>query len=80
MPNPKRKFTRSRRDSRRAANWKLERPSLTPCQNPDCRRLRRDHVVCPHCGFYNGRIAIAPKTKKEKATEGPAQGEPKQES
>jgi len=67
MPNPKRKHTRSRRDSRRSQNWKLERPALTPCANPDCRKLRRSHVVCPYCGFYKGRIAIAPKQKKEKS-------------
>jgi len=40
---------------------------LTPCANPDCRKLRRSHVVCPYCGFYKGRIAIAPKQKKEKS-------------
>ena len=67
MPNPKRKHTRSRRDSRRSANWKLDRPSLTPCSNPACGRLRLDHTVCPSCGYYNGRIAVAPKQKKEKA-------------
>ena len=74
MPNPKRKHTRSRRDSRRAANWKLDRPSLTPCPNPECGRLRRDHMVCPHCGFYDGRLAVAPKQKKGKAAEGTAGG------
>ncbi len=66
MPNPKRKHTRSRRDSRRSQNWKLDRPALVPCSNPECRRLRPPHVVCPHCGFYGGKIAITPKQKKEK--------------
>lgn len=70
MPNPKRKHTRSRRDSRRAQNWRLERAALSPCPNPACGHLRRAHVVCPHCGFYNGRLAVAPKQKKEKAQEG----------
>ena len=71
MPNPKRKHTRSRRDSRRAQNWKLDRVAASPCPNPDCRRMRRPHTVCPNCGFYNGKIAVAPKQKKEKAGEGP---------
>lgn len=70
MPNPKRKHTRSRRNSRRAQNWKLDRVGQSPCPNPDCKRLRRPHVVCPHCGFYNGRIAVPPKHKKEKAGAG----------
>ena len=64
MPNPKRKHTRSRRDSRRSQNWKLERPSLSPCPNPSCRKVRPPHMVCPHCGFYNGRLVIAPKVEK----------------
>ena len=29
MPNPKRKHTRSRRDSRRSANWKLDAVPLS---------------------------------------------------
>ncbi|MBI5629352.1 MAG: 50S ribosomal protein L32 [Elusimicrobia bacterium] len=66
MPNPKRKHTRSRRDSRRSQNWKLERPALAPCSNPACGKLRRPHTVCPHCGSYGGQIAVAPKQKKSK--------------
>jgi large subunit ribosomal protein L32 len=66
MPNPKRKHTRSRRDSRRSQNWKLAVPSLSPCPHQACGKLRRSHTICPHCGFYNGKIVIAPKQKKEK--------------
>ncbi|OGR84016.1 MAG: 50S ribosomal protein L32 [Elusimicrobia bacterium RIFCSPHIGHO2_02_FULL_57_9] len=69
MPNPKRRHTRSRRDSRRSQNWKLDRLSMSPCANPDCGRLRPPHTVCPHCGFYNGKIAVVPK-RKEKTGEG----------
>lgn len=69
MPNPKRKHTRSRRDSRRAQNWRLRAPSLSPCPNPACGQLRRSHTVCPHCGFYNGRIVVAPRQKKGKGGE-----------
>ena len=70
MPNPKRKHTRSRRDSRRAANWKLDRFALSPCPQKDCGKLRLPHTVCPHCGFYNGRIAVPPKAKKGEAKGG----------
>ncbi len=68
MPNPKHKHTRSRRDSRRSQNWKLERPSLSPCPNPECKKVRPSHTVCPHCGFYKGKPVILPKAEKSKGT------------
>lgn len=70
MPNPKRKHTRSRRDSRRSANWKLEKSAMAPCSNPECGRLRPPHTVCPHCGFYKGKVVVAQKTKKGAAEGG----------
>lgn len=70
MPNPKRKHTRSRRDSRRAQNWKLDRIPLSVCSNPKCGKLHLPHTVCGECGFYNGRLVVAPKTKKSKGGEG----------
>ncbi|MBU2574414.1 MAG: 50S ribosomal protein L32 [Elusimicrobia bacterium] len=63
MPNPKRKHTPARRDSRRAANWKLEVKSLSSC--PQCGALRLPHRVCPACGVYNGKIE-APKKESKK--------------
>lgn len=69
MPNPKRKHTRSRRDSRRSANWKLDVLSASACSNPECGKKRPPHTVCPHCGWYGGRVAVAPKAKA-KASEG----------
>ncbi len=77
MPNPKRKHTRSRRDSRRSANWKLESPSLSVCSNKACGRLHPPHTVCPECGHYGGRLIVARKEKKGKGQtppEGGAQG------
>jgi len=68
MPNPKRKHTRSRRDSRRAQNWKLDAVTASAC--PNCKNLRPPHVICPSCGWYNGKLVLAPKTKKGKAAEG----------
>ena len=67
MPNPKRKHTRSRRDSRRAQNWKLDKTTASAC--PNCKNLKPSHTVCPSCGWYNGKLVVTPKTK-EKAHEG----------
>ncbi len=70
MPNPKRKHTRSRRDSRRAKNWTLDLPSFVACSNPACGKLRPPHRVCPHCGFYGDRVVVEPKAAKQKGEEG----------
>ena len=67
MPNPKRKFTRSRRDSRRAQNWKLELGGTSRCGQ--CGALRAPHRVCRSCGFYNGKLVVAAKVKKKKGPE-----------
>jgi large subunit ribosomal protein L32 len=71
MPNPKRKHTASRRDSRRASNWTVEVGSISKC--PHCGAARMPHRVCPKCGFYNGQLV---NPRKEKAKPG-ATGETK---
>lgn len=55
MGNPKRKFSKSRRD-KRAAQWKLERPDLGEC--PRCHEPVVSHRACPNCGYYRGREVI----------------------
>jgi len=62
MANPKRKHTRSRRDSRRANNWGLATPVAVNC--PQCQSSRLPHHVCPACGYYGGELIAPPKTKK----------------
>lgn len=69
MPNPKRKHTPSRRDSRRSANWKLEVKSLSSC--PQCGALRLPHIVCPACGAYNGKIEVPRKGSKKDEGQNP---------
>ena len=64
MANPKRKHTPSRRDSRRAQNFKLELGSLSRCSN--CGVSVMPHRVCPACGYYKGALDLAPKVKKDK--------------
>lgn len=65
MPNPKRKHTPSRRDSRRASNSKLTAGNASKC--PHCGAPRMPHRVCSSCGFYGNEL-IVPKKEKKKAT------------
>ena len=67
MPNPKRRHTRARRDSRRAQNWKLEIAGFCKCSN--CGALRRPHNICPSCGFYKDRVVKPVKSKEDKKKE-----------
>ena len=52
MGNPKRRFSNSRTDKRRA-NWKLEAPALVKC--PSCGEVKLMHNVCLNCGIYKGQ-------------------------
>lgn len=63
MPNPKKKHTQSRRDMRRAANWRVEALNSSKC--PQCGAPRLPHKVCGSCGFYNGELVIPRKEKKK---------------
>ena len=74
MPNPKRKHTRSRRDSRRSQNWKIRPAAISICSNPKCGLSVRPHTVCAECGFYKGKLVIARKVKKKDKGETPESG------
>jgi large subunit ribosomal protein L32 len=65
MPNPKRKHSPHRRDSRRSANFKLFALNSSKCSN--CGEPKLPHKVCPECGFYNGKLVIPRKVKKTEA-------------
>ena len=56
MAVPKRRTTRSKRDSRRANHDKVFPPALSRCTN--CGETMRPHRVCPACGYYKGRQVI----------------------
>lgn len=56
MPNPKRRHSKARRDSRRAHDH-LKSPGLSLC--PNCQEPKQPHRVCPHCGYYKGRPVMA---------------------
>jgi large subunit ribosomal protein L32 len=63
-PHPKRKHSKGRRDRRRAQDA-LVPHNLVACSN--CGSMRLPHVVCPNCGFYEGREIIEIKKEKKKA-------------
>ena len=67
MPNPKRKHTPHRRDSRRSANSKIEALNSNICSN--CGAPKLPHRVCPSCGFYDGKLIVPKKAKKSKKQE-----------
>lgn len=56
MAVPKRRVSRTKRDTRRSSVWKLDMPELVKCSN--CGDFRRSHRVCPECGYYNGRQVL----------------------
>lgn len=58
MPNPKRKWSKSRRDKRRT-HYKAEAPALSSCSN--CGEMKLSHRACPNCGYYAARSMFVPK-------------------
>ncbi|HEY3490884.1 MAG TPA: 50S ribosomal protein L32 [Candidatus Deferrimicrobiaceae bacterium] len=56
MPNPKRRGSKTRRDKRRT-HKKLSNPAINVC--PQCKQIKRPHMICQNCGTYNGREVIA---------------------
>jgi len=55
MPNPKRRFSKTRTAKRRTHD-KLEAPQLSTCSN--CGTAVLYHRICPECGYYRGKLAI----------------------
>lgn len=52
MPNPVKRHSRTRRNTRRAHDF-LKQPSLSLC--PQCHEVKMPHRICPKCGTYKGR-------------------------
>ncbi len=52
MPNPKRRHSAIRRDKRRT-HWKIDGAAVMNC--PNCNQPKQPHIICKHCGFYDGR-------------------------
>ncbi len=53
MGVPKRKPSRGKRRSRKAANSAFHLPQLSEC--PQCSAPYIPHRACPSCGYYRGR-------------------------
>ncbi|MEF9987783.1 MAG: 50S ribosomal protein L32 [Christensenella sp.] len=58
MAVPKSRTSKQRKHTRRA-HCKLTAPTVSSC--PQCHQPKLAHRVCPNCGYYNGRLAVAPK-------------------
>lgn len=56
MAHPKRKHSKQRTAKRRTHD-KAVAPTLAVCSN--CGELYVYHIVCPSCGYYRGKVAIA---------------------
>lgn len=55
MPNPNRKFSKTRRDKRRT-HYKAVASQTVVC--PNCGAMKLSHAACPECGYYNGRKIV----------------------
>jgi len=64
MPVPKRKRSKSRRDSRHA-NWGLKMKTFTQCQQ--CQHPLANHQACPECGYYKGVKVMRTKDERTKS-------------
>lgn len=53
MAVPKRKTSKARRDSRRAANTRMTAPNIIDC--PKCKAATVPHRECSECGYYHSR-------------------------
>ncbi|MCF8062774.1 MAG: 50S ribosomal protein L32 [Deltaproteobacteria bacterium] len=55
MAVPKRRKSKSKRDTRRSHHHAVL-PGVTEC--PQCHETVLPHRVCPHCGAYKGRTIV----------------------
>jgi len=61
MPNPKRRHSHQRKNSRRAHDFLTTR-SLSEC--PNCHETKLPHRACAKCGHYRDREIFAVAEKK----------------
>jgi large subunit ribosomal protein L32 len=53
MGVPKKRTSKMRRNRRRAANFKVEKVTVSTC--PNCKEPIQPHTACRSCGEYRGR-------------------------
>ncbi len=61
MAVPFRRTSKMKKAVRRS-HLALKAPGMITC--PNCGELTLAHRVCSSCGFYKGRLVVAPKTAK----------------
>ncbi|MHB1126009.1 MAG: 50S ribosomal protein L32 [Bacillota bacterium] len=57
MGVPKRRTSKAKKNSRRAAWKRIANPGLVEC--PQCHALRLSHRACASCGYYNNKKVLA---------------------
>lgn len=62
MAHPKRRHSHARTHRRRAHDA-IKAKSLSLC--PNCKEMKMPHRVCPHCGFYRGKMVVEPKEQTQ---------------
>lgn len=62
MANPKRKHSKTRRDTRRAHDA-LKPAGTVACSN--CGEPKAPHRVCSACGYYKGKQVLAVRVSAE---------------
>lgn len=55
MAVPARRTSKANKRMRRG-HIKLATLNLAPC--PNCGELRKPHMVCPNCGYYDGKQVV----------------------
>ena len=63
MANPKRRHSNQRTKLRRT-HYKLKKLNMSVCSH--CKNKILPHRVCPHCGYYNGKLVVEIKVKEKK--------------
>ena len=63
MAVPKTKISRSRGKSRFASAYKATAAGVSEC--PHCHELKKNHYVCPKCGYYDEKEVVSVKKDKK---------------
>lgn len=58
MPVPKKRTSKSKKNSRRS-HHRVTAPGMSVC--PNCSAIKYPHSVCESCGHYRGKQMIEPK-------------------
>ncbi len=61
MAVPKKRKSKSKRDSRRAANSRVHVKNTATCSR--CGQEKLPHLVCPHCGYYKNQQVLEIKER-----------------